>query len=162
MRDATHMQEMRRAMADMQGDTRSDRDILDAAISELRRLADDGAAPSTSHYNRHRHPDAPSATVIARRLGLRWTELTARAGLEHVNPRSHPLEDGALPDFVRQQIAHGCRCECGRRATQIGRFNTLNPSQARMANAIIVCDECAALLDPGVRLERIEQEKVTA
>ena len=44
MRNATHMRKMRRAMLDMQGDTRSDRELLDAATSELERLADDGAA----------------------------------------------------------------------------------------------------------------------
>lgn len=50
-------------------------------IAELQRLAVDGIAPSSAEYNTRRAPGTPSAGWATYAVGLKYSDLVARAGL---------------------------------------------------------------------------------
>lgn len=52
-----------------------------AVLAELRRLANDGEAPSKRRWDAERPPDLPTAQHICRILATRWQTLALAAGL---------------------------------------------------------------------------------
>jgi hypothetical protein len=61
-----------------------------------------------------------------------------------------------LPPYILEGITHERTCDCGRRAVWLGRFESVTATGSRIGNAMLLCEECAADVDAGVKLERLK------
>lgn len=133
----------------------NDAELVQMMVSELRRLAINGRAPTVEQYTAARDPGTPSHTLELRRTGLTRTALAHRAGLAHNNGRtrgSHePLR--VMPYHIVEDIRRGCLCECNRPAIAVGWFMNLTGSDSTVNNAMLLCEECMKLVDEDVKVE---------
>ena len=132
-----------------------DADMVRMVVSELRRLAVNGLAPTVQQYSIERDPGTPSHTAVIRRTGLSWTALARKAGLTRNNGRTRGMHDlfRVLPGYIAEEIKHECLCECGEHAIAIGWFVNLTGSDSTVSNAMLLCAKCAEGVDGNVRVE---------
>ena len=59
----------------------TDEELRTAAIEQLRSMAVDGVAPTTTDYDHNRPGNLPTSTGICKRLKVSWLQLATEAGL---------------------------------------------------------------------------------
>ena len=136
----------------MSDDLVTDGEMIAMVVTELRRLAVDGTAPTVEDYALRRAAGTPSHTAVLRRTGLSWVDLARKAGLRRSNAHCHAE---GLPPYITEALKRQPVCECGQPAVAIGRFVSLTASESAVSNAMLLCQECMTVVDGDVEVELI-------